>query len=67
MALFGDLIFDEGQPVLGLAYLTMAADRCGPGDCGWIRAMQEKCFSIVNENDRRGAIALAQNMSTSNP
>lgn len=67
MAVFGDLIFNEGQPVLGLAYLTMAADRCQIGDCSWIRDLQEKCFSVVDENDRRGAIALAHNMSTGSP
>ncbi|MET3601105.1 TPR repeat protein [Martelella mangrovi] len=67
MAVFGDLVFNEGQSVLGLAYLTMAADRCGPSECHWIRELQEKCFSVVDESDRRGAIALAQNMSTSNP
>ncbi|WP_244464874.1 tetratricopeptide repeat protein [Martelella endophytica] len=64
MAVFGDLIFNEGQAVLGLAYLTMAADHCPPSDCAWIRDLQEKSFSVVDETDRRGAVALAQNMST---
>ncbi|TCT34805.1 hypothetical protein EDC90_10296 [Martelella mediterranea] len=66
MAVFGNLIFNEGQPVLGLAYLTAAVSRCNPSDCAWIRDLQEKSFSVVDENDRRGAIALAQNMSTGN-
>ena len=67
MAVFGDLLFNEGHPVLGLAYLTMAANDCIPTDCDWIRDMQEKSFSIVDEQERRGAVALAQNMSSVAP
>lgn len=67
MAVFGNLIFNEGQPVIGLAYLTTAVKRCRPSDCAWIRELQEKCFSIADESSRSDAIALAQNMSTSTP
>ncbi len=67
MAVFGNLIFNEGQSVLGLAYMTAATNLCKPSDCAWMRDLQEKSFSIVDEKDRRGAIALAQNLSTSTP
>ena len=58
-ALFGNLIFQEGQTVRGLAFMTGAVDNCAPADCGWMRSMQEQAFSVASEDERRNAIALA--------
>ncbi|MCO6186163.1 tetratricopeptide repeat protein [Rhizobium sp. L1K21] len=58
-ALFGNLIFQEGKRVRGLAFMTNALNHCSPKDCEWMSAMQEKAFSVASEDERRGAVALA--------
>ncbi len=58
MALFGDVIFDEGQTARGLAFMTAALDKCAPKDCKWIEEMQENAFSMADEKERRIAVAL---------
>lgn len=63
MAVFGNVIFQEGQSVRGLAFMTAALDKCNPKDRLWIQDLQEQAFSVANEEDRRVAIALAQNIS----
>jgi TPR repeat protein len=60
MAVFGDVLFQEGQTVRGLAFLTAALDRCNKKDCPWMEELQEDAFSLSNEQDRRSAVALAQ-------
>ncbi|MDO1585093.1 exopolysaccharide production regulator ExoR [Rhizobium oryzicola] len=62
MAVFGNLLFQEGQTVRGLAFLTAALDRCSKKDCNWMEQMQEDAFSMSSEEDRRGAVALAQQL-----
>lgn len=62
MGVFGSVIFDEGQTVRGLAFLTAALDQCSPQDRIWLRDLQERAFSLSNEEDRRVAVALAQDM-----
>jgi TPR repeat protein len=62
-ALLGHLLFegDDGidrQPVLGLMYLTIASERARPTD-RWIFDMQEEAVSVATENERRTAMALA--------
>lgn len=59
MSVFGNVLFQEGQTVRGLAFLTAALDSCAPKDCGWMQELQEQAFSIANEEDRRVAVALA--------
>jgi len=59
MGMFGNVIFQEGQTVRGLAYMTAALDNCPARDHDWLQSMQEQAFSLVNEDDRRKAIALA--------
>lgn len=61
-AVLGNVIFQEGQAVRGLAFMTAALERSEPADKEWIRAMQEQAFSLADEGDRRTAIALAQDM-----
>ncbi|TWF56433.1 exopolysaccharide production regulator ExoR [Neorhizobium alkalisoli] len=59
MAVFGNILVEEGQTVRGLAFLTAALDKCSPKDCIWMQQLQEQAFSVANEEDRRGAIALS--------
>ena len=64
-ALLGYLLFDgqkiqlPSQPVRGLAMLTIAMKQATPKDRDWIRPMQEEVFSLASENDRRTALAYA--------
>ncbi|MDX3925438.1 MAG: tetratricopeptide repeat protein [Shinella sp.] len=62
MAVFGNVIFQEGQTARGLAFMTAALDHCSPKDRPWLQEMQEQAFSIANEDERRTAIALAQDI-----
>jgi TPR repeat protein len=59
MGIFGNVIFQEGQTVRGLAYMTAALDTCEPRDREWLQSMQEQAFSLVSEEDRRNAIVLS--------
>ncbi len=60
MSVFGNLLFQEGQAVRGLAFMTAALDRCSKSDCSWMERLQEDAFSLTTEQDRRSAIVLAQ-------
>jgi uncharacterized protein len=66
MAMFGDLLFQNGKKVRGLATLTMALQRSAPQDREWISEMQERAFALSDEADRRTAIALSQEMLKGN-
>lgn len=59
MGVFGNVIFQEGQTVRGLAYMTAALNNCQPRDREWLQQMQEQAFSLVNEDERRTALALS--------
>lgn len=61
-ATLGDLLFQSGKVVKGLAMMTAALDRASPSDMPWIRNLQEEAFSLAGESDRRTAIALAEDM-----
>ncbi len=63
MSIFGNLLFQEGQTVRGLAFMTAALDKCSAANCKWIQNMQEQAFSVAAEDDRRVAISLAQNIA----
>lgn len=63
MSIFGNLLFQEGQTVRGLAFMTAALDKCSAANCKWIQNLQEQAFSVAAEDDRRVAISLAQNIS----
>lgn len=58
-AMLGNMLFQAGKTVRGLAMLTAAFERCPSNDCVWIRDMQEQAFSVAGEADRRNAVALA--------
>jgi TPR repeat protein len=64
MAVFGNILFDEGQTARGLALMTAALDRCKPKDCGWMEALQEQAFSVANESDRRTAVSLSHTIAS---
>ncbi len=63
MAVFGNILFQEGQTVRGLAFLTAALDRCSAKECNWMEQLQEQAFSVANEEDRRGAVALSHQLT----
>lgn len=67
MSVFGNVIFEEGQTVQGLAYMTAALDRCNPSDCLWMQGLQEQAFALAGEEDRRVAVALAHNIRPGDP
>ena len=62
MAMFGELLFQNGKKVRGLANLTAALQRSGDHDRNWIAELQERAFSLAGEADRRTAIALSEDM-----
>jgi len=65
-ALLGYLLFDgetislRAEPVRGLAMLTRALKLAPAKDKDWIRPLQEEAFSLSNEDDRRTALAYAE-------
>lgn len=65
MAVFGNILFQEGQVPRGLAFMTAALDKCKPKDCDWMESLQEQAFSISSEKDRRTAVALSHSLDVS--
>src|SRR5690606_5694426 len=61
-ATLGNLLFQSGKVVRGLALMTDALTYAAPADLPWIRTMQEEAFALAGESDRRTAIALADSM-----
>ena len=66
-ATLGNLLFQSGKIVRGLAMMTAALERATPSDKGWIRGMQEEAFALADESDRRTAIALAEDILVKGP
>jgi TPR repeat protein len=62
MSVFGNILFQEGQSIRGLAFMTAALDKCKPKDCQWMQDLQEQAFSIANENDRRVAVSMSHQL-----
>jgi TPR repeat protein len=61
-ATLGNLLFQSGRIVRGLAMMTEALSHASANDLPWIRNMQEEAFALAGESDRRTAIALADSM-----
>ncbi|GHC63025.1 hypothetical protein GCM10010136_04480 [Limoniibacter endophyticus] len=61
-ATLGNLLFQSGKMVRGLAMMTAAMEHASPGDRVWIRRMQEEAFALAPETDRRTAITLAETL-----
>jgi TPR repeat protein len=61
-ATLGNLLFQSGKIVRGLAMMTEALSHAPAADLPWIRQMQEEAFALAGEGDRRTAIALADSM-----
>lgn len=61
-AVYGNILFEEGQSVRGLALITTAHERAAPNDKGWILQLQEQAFALSEEADRRTAIAVSDDM-----
>lgn len=66
-AMLGNLLFQKGKIVKGLAMMTAALHRAKPGDQPWIRTMQEEAFALAAESDRRTAIVLSQDILGNEP
>src|SRR5690606_3915508 len=62
-ATLGNLLFQSGRVVRGLAMMTAAMHHASPADAPWIRSMQEEAFALAGESDRRSAIAMANGMA----
>ncbi|MCV0396905.1 MAG: sel1 repeat family protein [Rhizobiaceae bacterium] len=63
-ATLGNLLFQSGRVVRGLAMMTAALERAPSAERDWIRGMQEEAFAVAPEADRRNAIALAESILT---
>ncbi|MDX8440764.1 tetratricopeptide repeat protein [Mesorhizobium australafricanum] len=63
-ATLGNLLFQSGKIVRGLAMMTAALQRAPAADQPWIRNMQEEAFAAAGEADRRTAISLADDILT---
>jgi uncharacterized protein len=63
LAMFGDMLFQNGKKVRGLANLTTAMKLSDIKNYGWIADMQEKAFSVTNEIERRASMDLSQTMA----
>ncbi|TPJ80206.1 tetratricopeptide repeat protein [Mesorhizobium sp. B2-6-2] len=63
-ATLGNLLFQSGKVVRGLAMMTAALARAPAADQPWIRNMQEEAFAAAGEADRRTAISLADDILT---
>jgi len=63
-ATLGNLLFQSGKIVRGLAMMTAALDHAPASDQPWIRSMQEEAFALAPEADRRTAISLADDILT---
>jgi TPR repeat protein len=59
-AMLGNLMFQSGRIVDGLAMMTAALERATPTDRVWIRSMQEEAFALTDEEQRRMAIERSQ-------
>src|SRR5690606_15631491 len=49
-ATLGNLLFQSGKVVRGLALMTTALESASPSDIGWIRDMQESAFALAGES-----------------
>jgi hypothetical protein len=61
-ATLGNLLFQSGNAVDGLAMLTAALERSQPSDRAWIAKLQEEAFALAREDERRSATELAANL-----
>jgi TPR repeat protein len=61
-AMLGNLLFQAGKTVRGLAMMTAALEHASKQDRAWIRDVQEQAFSISDEADRRTAMVLAEDI-----
>jgi TPR repeat protein len=61
-AMLGNLLFQAGKTVRGLAMMTAALEHASKQDRAWIGDIQEQAFSIADEADRRTAMVLAEDI-----
>lgn len=61
-AMLGNIFYQSGRVVKGLALLTDALERATAKDRAWIQQLQERAFSLAPEAERRTAVAVADDM-----
>ncbi|WP_074381237.1 tetratricopeptide repeat protein [Bartonella doshiae] len=57
-AMLGNMLFQAGKTVRGVAMLTAAYEKANEKDRDWIRLLQERAFAICDESERRSAMSL---------
>lgn len=57
-AMFGNILFQRGKTVPGLAMMTAAMEHASAEEQAWIRPLQEHAFALCGEAERRTAISL---------
>lgn len=61
-AVLGNMLFQAGKTVKGLAMMTAAYEHADAKDQIWIGPMQERAFALAGEADRRTAVSLASSI-----
>ncbi|WP_317993434.1 tetratricopeptide repeat protein [Bartonella gliris] len=65
-AMLGDMLFQAGKTVRGVAMLTAAYEKANEKDRDWIRPMQERAFASCDEFERRTAMSLVDDILKNN-
>ncbi|KEC54560.1 tetratricopeptide repeat protein [Bartonella koehlerae] len=65
-AMLGNMLFQAGKTVCGVAMLTAAYEKANPKDRDWIGPMQERAFSACDEFERSRAMSLVADMLKNN-
>lgn len=58
-AMLGNMLFQQGRVVEGLAQMTVALERAPDSDRDWIRPLQEEAFAVTDDSAREAAIKRA--------
>ena len=61
-AMLGNMLFQQGRVVEGLAQMTVALERAPDSDRDWIRPLQEEAFAVTDDSARQAAIERADSL-----
>ncbi|WP_019221620.1 tetratricopeptide repeat protein [Bartonella senegalensis] len=61
-AMLGNMLFEAGKTVRGVAMLTAAYEKANPKDRDWIGPMQARAFATCDEFERNRAMSLVTDM-----
>lgn len=65
-AMLGNMLFQAGDTIRGVAMLTAAYKKANVKDKDWIRPLQEHAFATCNQFERRAAMSLVANILKNN-